>query len=1102
MRIFYRFLRFLSATTLFFFCWTYLSVWQVAAFAIEPKAAPPVNGGNVGGKVPDSSEDRFEAAVESIRENVSKAEEKEAKALDAAAELESVKAKKAEIDALDAEVRKEFAATEKKIKDTNLTREILDRHAGFVQNYNDNIAELKSNLDAIEKAKTRTQLKAALLKTKLHLEKVKAPKKHIPLDPNNLPHRTIKPKERAPRLKKEDFEKEFGPAVGNKGNPAVASAGFGLQNKGLESWIRDRVSARKPVQLAYNAPAGDIPLAFGSELSAKDEELINSLPDFSFSQRVAAAIDEQTESILLAQVTSDPPAAADLAETVEIQFTPEIRAKALELGYSPVRIYEWVRNNIEFIPTYGSIQGANMCLQTKQCNDFDTASLLIALLRASGVSARYVYGTVDVPIEKMMNWVGGFSDPVSALNLVASGRIPVKGMTVSGKIAMARMEHVWVEAWADYIPSRGAVQKQGDTWIPLDASYKLYDYSSGADMSTALNAVGFDPVSMVTDANNSASKNDVNWSATSVNTGALTDRLDVVRNGLLDYYRQNMPQASVNDILGHRTIRQQKWGLLPASLPMPVVVQPVRFSAIPVPLQHQVSVRLVTNDFFLEDAFNTTMPLPSISSAQITLSFFPATAADEQTADSYGGILNTPPYLLNMKAFLKVGGVTKASGPAASLGERQRLLIQFTAPGFTEGVEHSVTAGGYYAIAMNVGSMSVEQLNERKDRLREVLAAGQATKDDSLGQILYTWGVSYFLQAKMFEMITSRTLGVENIKIGSEGLIGTAITVQTLFGLPRSAAFSGFNIDVKRDTNAAFAKDGNADKTKSFMLMTGLYGSNLENAIFEETMKTQGVSAVKLLRVANDAGIPIFYINRTNVATIIPMLSLPAEDIQDLQNAVNAGKVVYAPQRTMNYGTFKGIGYLVLDPESGAGAYMISGGLGVLHGGSAAPDARFAALVTICNFVRDTLAVILSLAGEAIGVAADFVTLLGDTITGLINGTATGSEIALSLAIWAAATAFSMWLMSTSLPLILTAALYGGMFLGPIGAVIGAVVAVLLIVAIQVALYFLVKYLIDGMLLSWMRELIDLMKSTFAFNGRSGIGMCSDRGACQCNPAA
>ncbi len=82
------------------------------------------------------------------------------------------------------------------------------------------------------------------------------------------------------------------------------------------------------------------------------------------------------EPFLLAQ--ADPPTSADLAETIEVQFTPEITAKAEELENNPVKIYNFVRNNIEFVPTYGSIQGADYCLQTEQCNAFDTASLLIA----------------------------------------------------------------------------------------------------------------------------------------------------------------------------------------------------------------------------------------------------------------------------------------------------------------------------------------------------------------------------------------------------------------------------------------------------------------------------------------------------------------------------------------------------------------------------------------------------------------------------------------------------------------------------------------------------------------------------------------------------
>jgi hypothetical protein len=133
---------------------------------------------------------------------------------------------------------------------------------------------------------------------------------------------------------------------------------------------------------------------------------------------------------------------ADLAETIEVKFTPAIQAKAAELNHNPTKIYNWVRNNIEYVPTYGSIKGADYCLQTKQCNDFDTASLLIALLRASGIHARYVYGTVEIPIEKMKNWLGGFTDSMEALRSLASARIPVKGMVEGGEVRYVRKEHV------------------------------------------------------------------------------------------------------------------------------------------------------------------------------------------------------------------------------------------------------------------------------------------------------------------------------------------------------------------------------------------------------------------------------------------------------------------------------------------------------------------------------------------------------------------------------------------------------------------------------------------------------------------------------------
>jgi len=84
----------------------------------------------------------------------------------------------------------------------------------------------------------------------------------------------------------------------------------------------------------------------------------------------------------------------------------------------------------------------------------DIASLTVALLRASQIPARYVHGTIDVPIEQFNNWAGGFTSSDAAVDFAASGGIPTAAMISGGKIDEARLEHVWVEAAIDYFPSR------------------------------------------------------------------------------------------------------------------------------------------------------------------------------------------------------------------------------------------------------------------------------------------------------------------------------------------------------------------------------------------------------------------------------------------------------------------------------------------------------------------------------------------------------------------------------------------------------------------------------------------------------------------------
>lgn len=46
----------------------------------------------------------------------------------------------------------------------------------------------------------------------------------------------------------------------------------------------------------------------------------------------------------------------------------------------------------------------------------------------------------------------------------------------------------------------------------------------------------------------------------------------------------------------------------------------------------------------------------------------------------------------------------------------------------------------------------------------------------------------------------------------------------------------------------------------------------------------------------------------------------------EIRNSVNAGKVVTAYEQTINFNGWIGEGYIILDPETGAGAYKIAGG--------------------------------------------------------------------------------------------------------------------------------------------------------------------------------
>lgn len=84
-----------------------------------------------------------------------------------------------------------------------------------------------------------------------------------------------------------------------------------------------------------------------------------------------------------------------LASTPEVDLTdPFIVNKAAELNHDPTQIFAFMRDEIGYEAYQGSLRGARGTLWSKAGNALDQASLMIALLRASGIKARYVKGAL------------------------------------------------------------------------------------------------------------------------------------------------------------------------------------------------------------------------------------------------------------------------------------------------------------------------------------------------------------------------------------------------------------------------------------------------------------------------------------------------------------------------------------------------------------------------------------------------------------------------------------------------------------------------------------------------------------------------------------
>jgi hypothetical protein len=285
-----------------------------------------------------------------------------------------------------------------------------------------------------------------------------------------------------------------------------------------------------------------------------------------------------------------------------------------------------------------------------------------------------------------------------------------------------------------------------------------------------------------------------------------------------------------------------------------------------------------------------------------------------------------------MKPQIKIEGVVKATGSSIGLGNQQTFDMRFTSPSFgSDVVSNKVTAGGYYAIGLSLDRLSSEYsiiLKKRAQQLDNfVKSGGDPFSDAGLGEQLYLSVMSYFFEVDRQTDVIASSQDVAYAKHSGEGIFGLSLTVLTIFGVPKSVRVTGTNIDVDRSIYFVFSRSGDSKASVGFMAAAGMFSSSAEHSIIEQLYRTEGISAAKVIYLANLQGLKTFRINSSNLSTILPILQVSEEVKSDISNAINAGKEILIPERELRLNDWNGVGYIVTNPTTGAGAYMISGGI-------------------------------------------------------------------------------------------------------------------------------------------------------------------------------
>ena len=625
----------------------------------------------------------------------------------------------------------------------------------------------------------------------------------------------------------------------------------------------------------------------------------------------------------------------DVQASEEIIISSQIIDLATQLNNNPVEIFNYVKNNIEFEP-YAWVKKTNeQCFRDLKCNDYDTSSLLISLLRASGIPARYKQSHILVSKENVWKllWV---SDIKTAYYAFHQAKIPVYIMSngtpldtnfetadfssvthLVVKWTFAEMYYDYDHKWANHSNDIyfSNINTQADLdiklaessdreWLKIDPSFK---YSTVINNKDNTNIVENSTINTDTFFEWYLQTGDVKWALESyknklVETSVATDITDLA-------------EYSFN-----KTIEKTTFEMLPVTFPYSritgttsggTVIEDKIFSSIVDTEKQKIEIELKdssTGNIILKKSYRVT----EVNNTPINLEYTWTTQADKDTIASYGSLHLTPSNLVNIQPsfvwaeFNDLIWSTITDNVSVKIWDSLTLTFRY----FVNDVE--VNTSSKYSIAWNAEGIYMNFSKMVSDSM----------DTDSKVLLAWNWAIAKRYLERLetssneLEQISNR----ENTLNYSRAVVTQNRILNEIESSPTTFEFKWLTLDAHSYVNDYYrGTDTSNAYTKydsDFLKIYGLYASEQEGQIFNDITGLTGISTVKGLQYAyaNPTEYTIHEIDSSN-KSVIDSLILSENTKTLMRNYVDEWRTITTPNKLVKNQAWEGLFYTAIDSD-------------------------------------------------------------------------------------------------------------------------------------------------------------------------------------------